>query len=1468
MPATKWMRPVLALWFSCLTANYASADATDLAVEPLPAYSAGASVLVRGRAEPLAYIFVRNENRRVHTRADAAGAFSLAAPLEADEANRLTVYASPDSEGHWHKSQHVQLTTTSDTIAPTITASLSPPPNAAGWHRAPATVHFTCSDQGSGLEGCPADMLVSTPGAAQIVSGEAVDRAGNRTRASVSVSLDTNAPQIRLDGLPSGLLVQGNSLAISGSVNDDVSGVSALNCNAVPAQLSGERFNCAVPLRQGENTVRVWALDGAGNIGEARSSVVSGPRLPRGDAHESVISADVNGDGIGDIVRTHFANGTIGIAPGRADGTFAPEQWVRVGPYPTAVALLNAQGDLITAHYTTGEAAIHRRQADGSYLTATRFAIGAFPAALILADVNRDGRPDVLSVHAAANTLMIHLAQSDGSYRLQASLPVGTMPVALATGMVHGSLSIVTANFASDDASLIVADGKGGFAAEQRLALAPPLQSPSRQTLTSTRLGPAAIALADVSGDGIPEVLTANLLGGSISVLTRKPGGDFIAQVVTAGTGPSALAIGDLDGDGREDVIFARADGSLGSLRNTSTGFTAAQGVSEANGSSLLVRDVNGDGRADLIIIGAQGVDTLLNRGPQGFVRALSALDAMAYQHRQYLPFVGGPAATGTPVPHRSALQITNLAPAGNRISVTFLDASGKVHAQAQGVVPAQGAVRFDTLASLPPGWTGSVPEAGYRGAAIVSATRPLSVLHEITNNRGAREIHPGIAAADTSKSVWLPLVNHHFLGSNTRIFVQNAGTVSTHVTIGLRPQRDTYGQVARSGVSLDPGQSAEVVLDGLQIDGPNGFNGAAGLGSSDAPIAVLAIDDVTSPASPQLAARLQAYAGFGTSMISSELHVPLYLSHADRNMVGADWSSVLAVTNMGDIPTDIRIEPGENVISSGFSAAASPGPELDFKPCDSLTNPFAGRTETGVRAGDTIYVELGGTRPCRFAGPLKITSSDGAPLVALAVHSGANDRSAAPALPRVAAASEIVVPRVRSNAGVAHVYSEITARNLGDTEANVTITFSPNTVPGGVQPHDVSGFVGPGGLYYFDNLQFSGIHYEGSATLRTDNGQPLAVSVSEVPLDRFANDALASYVVPVQERTMANLKTLTLPDVLLVPGVCQPFADAVVRARDSTNPAATFLAPNLMQAIGQPCFRTDDEELNQRVFTQGIQLTGDLPTFLNLDPMPVTGGIPFLLVNTNQNWGTFQSVLNTQRATVATTTSTVASRGMTADAWGAYVYAGLAAVAAGALAQGLKDQLSRFDWYAGPTSALPSGPSVLDQNDELQKGLGGTGAAAAAASYGTYLDWAARHYDMLATGFPAPIPPNNDSCANGALNAKYLGLDNKFSTFQAVFKAPEFRGDAAHVFVNYIEARRFAWGGTCQMLRMLAACARVKGATELELSGFTVNPNLLEFLNRNFAHQALEDLDVWTIPVEDTPQVRALKVAKCLFFD
>jgi Bacterial Ig-like domain/Metallo-peptidase family M12B Reprolysin-like/IPT/TIG domain len=88
-------------------------------------------------------------------------------------------------------------TFTTDTIAPTIIASVAPVPNSAGWNNNNVTVTFTCSDAGSGVQTCPSPVVVSTEGANQSTCGQAVDAAGN-TSAPVcaTLNIDKTPPTI------------------------------------------------------------------------------------------------------------------------------------------------------------------------------------------------------------------------------------------------------------------------------------------------------------------------------------------------------------------------------------------------------------------------------------------------------------------------------------------------------------------------------------------------------------------------------------------------------------------------------------------------------------------------------------------------------------------------------------------------------------------------------------------------------------------------------------------------------------------------------------------------------------------------------------------------------------------------------------------------------------------------------------------------------------------------------------------------------------------------------------------------------------------------------------------------------------------------------------------------------------------------------------------------------------------------
>jgi hypothetical protein len=72
---------------------------------------------------------------------------------------------------------------------------------------------------------------------------------------------------------------------------------------------------------------------------------------------------------------------------------------------------------------------------------------------------------------------------------------------------------------------------------------------------------PASVAVADVNGDGKPDLLVANKGSGTVSVLLGNGDGTF-QPAVSYGSGGSftySLALGDVNGDGKLDLVVANA---------------------------------------------------------------------------------------------------------------------------------------------------------------------------------------------------------------------------------------------------------------------------------------------------------------------------------------------------------------------------------------------------------------------------------------------------------------------------------------------------------------------------------------------------------------------------------------------------------------------------------------------------------------------------------------------------------------------------------------------------------------------------------------------------------------------------------------------------------------------------------------------------------------------------------------------
>ena len=141
------------------------------------------------------------------------------------------------------------------------------------------------------------------------------------------------------------------------------------------------------------------------------------------------------------------------------------------------------------------------------------------------------------------------------------------------------------------------------------------------QVTLPTGNGPGRVVIADLDGDGKPDLIIADSYAGELSIYRNistngtLTAGSFAPRVVLpmiAGSysNPYTVAVADLDGDGKLDIIALNADSDVVSIfRNISTpgslttnSFAARIDLPAGNVMrGLAVRDMNGDGKPDIV---------------------------------------------------------------------------------------------------------------------------------------------------------------------------------------------------------------------------------------------------------------------------------------------------------------------------------------------------------------------------------------------------------------------------------------------------------------------------------------------------------------------------------------------------------------------------------------------------------------------------------------------------------------------------------------------------------------------------------------------------------------------------------------------------------------------------------------------------------------------------------------------------
>jgi hypothetical protein len=163
-------------------------------------------------------------------------------------------------------SSSVSLTVDASSTAPSITVQVSPAPNANGWNNSNVTVTFTCTAGSAAVTSCPATQVVSSEGAGQVISGTATDSNGRTATTSVTLNIDKTIPVLSVISPADGTGFSTSSVAVTGTVTDALSGVSAVTCNGAAASFSSSNFSCNISLTVGVNLLAVRATDLAGNV--------------------------------------------------------------------------------------------------------------------------------------------------------------------------------------------------------------------------------------------------------------------------------------------------------------------------------------------------------------------------------------------------------------------------------------------------------------------------------------------------------------------------------------------------------------------------------------------------------------------------------------------------------------------------------------------------------------------------------------------------------------------------------------------------------------------------------------------------------------------------------------------------------------------------------------------------------------------------------------------------------------------------------------------------------------------------------------------------------------------------------------------------------------------------------------------------------------------------------------------------
>lgn len=319
-------------------------------------------------------------------------------------------------------------------------------------------------------------------------------------------------------------------------------------------------------------------------------------------------SADVNNDGMPDLLTANYFDGAISVFLNGGAGIFLTkvDYPVEAGVTSVVAGDVNGDGDadLILACRGTNNTVVMLGDGTGAFNTKVDYASGTEPDRATAADVNGDGIDDLLTLNRTSNNVSVRLGTGGGVFGARTDFAVALTPTDFAVGDLNGDhcADVVTANYNNSSVSILLANGTGGFLPKTDISL-------GTQVL--------AVTLGYFNADNVLDLAVANFSANRVNVLFGDGAGGFGSRInLISGTQPYSVRAADINLDGNTDIVASNTGSATMSVFYGSGTGTFATKVDFAVGVGpqvALAKDVSGDGEPDLLAVN-QGSNTFTLR--------------------------------------------------------------------------------------------------------------------------------------------------------------------------------------------------------------------------------------------------------------------------------------------------------------------------------------------------------------------------------------------------------------------------------------------------------------------------------------------------------------------------------------------------------------------------------------------------------------------------------------------------------------------------------------------------------------------------------------------------------------------------------------------------------------------------------------------------------------------------------------